>query len=54
VKLFQPFVTTKADGLGVGLSVCWSIVESHGGRLWAGENPGGGTVFQFTVRGKGD
>jgi two-component system, LuxR family, sensor kinase FixL len=49
-KLFQPFVTTKANGMGVGLSVCRAIVESHGGQLWADDNPGGGTVFRFTVR----
>jgi len=49
-KLFQPFVTTKANGMGVGLSVCRAIVESHRGRMWADDNPGGGTVFRFTVR----
>ncbi len=48
-KLFQPFVTTKATGMGVGLSVCRAIVESHHGQLWADDNPGGGTVFRFTV-----
>jgi two-component system sensor kinase FixL len=49
-KLFQPFVTTKANGMGIGLSVCQAIIQTHGGRLWAEDNPGGGTVFRFTVR----
>ncbi|WP_247887152.1 PAS domain-containing sensor histidine kinase [Azospirillum sp. SYSU D00513] len=48
-KLFQPFSTTKESGLGVGLSVCRSIVEAHGGHIRAEDNPGGGTVFRFTV-----
>ena len=49
-KLFQPFVTTKVHGMGVGLSVCRAIVEWHAGRLWADDNPSRGTVFRFTVR----
>ena len=48
-RLFQPFVTTKAQGMGVGLSICRSIIEAHGGRLWTEPNPEGGTVFRFTV-----
>jgi len=48
-QLFQPFVTTKADGMGIGLAVCRAIVEAHGGRLWCEPNPGGGTVFRFTL-----
>jgi two-component system, LuxR family, sensor kinase FixL len=52
-RLFQPFVTTKSSGIGVGLSICRSIIETHGGRISAEDNPGGGTVFQFTVSGSG-
>jgi two-component system sensor kinase FixL len=49
-QLFQPFVTTKKQGMGVGLSICRTIVESHGGHIWAESMPGGGTAFRFTLR----
>ena len=48
-KLFEPFVTTKQSGLGIGLSVCKSIVEAHDGRLWVETNDMGGTTFYFTL-----
>lgn len=48
-RLFQPFVSTKANGMGVGLSICQTIIAQHKGRIWAEPNPGGGTVFRFTL-----
>lgn len=48
-QLFQPFMTTKAQGMGVGLSISRTIVEAHGGRIWVEAQPSGGTVFRFTL-----
>ena len=48
-RIFEAFYTTKPGGLGMGLSVCRSIIEAHGGRLWANPNVPQGAVFQFTV-----
>jgi len=48
-RLFQPFVSDKANGMGMGLSICRGIVEAHGGRLWLESNPGGGSVFRFNI-----
>ena len=52
-RLFSAFYTTKPDGLGMGLSICRSIIEAHGGRVWASRNTGPGMTFQFTVSADG-
>jgi C4-dicarboxylate-specific signal transduction histidine kinase len=49
-KLFTPFTTTKKSGMGVGLSICRTIVEAHGGKIWAESSPGDGTTFCFTLK----
>jgi C4-dicarboxylate-specific signal transduction histidine kinase len=49
-RIFDPFFTTKSDGMGMGLSICRSIIDAHGGRLWASPGVLCGTVFRFTLR----
>jgi len=48
-KLYTPFFTTKSEGMGMGLNICRSVIEWHRGRLWFEPNPGGGTLFRFTL-----
>ena len=53
-RLFSAFFTTKPDGLGIGLSICQSIIEQHGGNIWGTSNSGVGSTFQFTLRARGE
>jgi C4-dicarboxylate-specific signal transduction histidine kinase len=48
-KIFEPFVTTKETGLGMGLAICRSIIEAHAGRIWAARNPERGVTFSFSL-----
>ena len=48
-RVFEAFYTTKSSGVGMGLSICRSIIDAHGGRLWADANEPRGAVFQFTL-----
>jgi signal transduction histidine kinase len=48
-QLFSAFYTTKPDGMGMGLFICRSIVEAHGGKVWASRKVGAGMTFQFTI-----
>jgi two-component system sensor kinase FixL len=48
-RLFEPFVSTKSKGMGLGLSICHTIIHGHGGRIWAEPSRSGGTAFHFTL-----
>jgi len=48
-RIFEPFFSTKAKGMGMGLAICHAIIDAHGGRLWAENAPTGGAIFHFTL-----
>ena len=48
-RLFKPMFTTKARGMGMGLSICQSIIENHDGRIWVSTGANGGSIFQFEL-----
>jgi signal transduction histidine kinase len=48
-KIFEPFITTKETGLGMGLAICRSIIEAHAGRIWVARNPERGVTFSFSL-----
>lgn len=48
-RIFEPFYSTKQGGVGIGLSICRSIIEAHEGRIWAAQNNARGSTFQFTL-----